>query len=151
MQQFTIRTAEPDDVDALRDVYRRASLSNDGDRADLLANPDALEFADTSVLEGRTRAAVAGERVVGFATVRVHGDAAELDDLFVDPQRMRQGVARMLIADAVLIAGSLGAPRLDVTANGHALDFYLAVGFVEDGVAETQFGTGLRMHLKVPA
>ena len=39
--------------------------------------------------------------------------------------------------------------RIDVTANPHALDFYAAVGFVENAPADTEFGTGLRMHMDV--
>jgi GNAT superfamily N-acetyltransferase len=149
MQEFTIRTAEPGDVVALRDLYRRSSLSNDGDRASLLAHPDALDLNDLSVLEGRTRVAINGERIVGFATMRVHGMLAELDDLFVDPEWMRRGLGRRLVIDAEKVARSDGIARIDVTANTHALDFYNAVGFVLDGVTETQFGPGYRMHLDV--
>jgi hypothetical protein len=36
----------PADVAVLRDVFRRSSLTNDGDRNNLLANPDALVFSD---------------------------------------------------------------------------------------------------------
>ena len=99
MQGFAIRTAEPGDVVALRDLYWRSSLSNDGDRASLLAHPDALDFDELSVLEGRTRVAIDGERVVGFATIRVHGVLAELEDLFVDPEWMRRGLGRRLVND----------------------------------------------------
>jgi GNAT superfamily N-acetyltransferase len=151
MQSLAIRSATPDDVVAVRDLYRRSSLSNDGDRASLLAHPDALDFADLSVLEGRTRVAVDGERIVGFATMRLTGALAELDDLFVDPAWMRRGIGRRLIIDATMVARSDGITRIDVTANPHALDFYTAVGFVLDGVIETQFGTGHRMHLDVIA
>lgn len=147
MDEFSIRTAEPADVVALRDVYRRSSLSNDGDTASLLANPGALEFKDAPVHDGRTRVAMDGERIVGFATTRGVGDIVELDDLFVDPQWMRRGVGRALVVDATGVAGSQGATRVEVTANGHALAFYEVVGFVVDGVTETQFGPGHRMHL----
>ena len=149
VHQLTIRTAEPADVDRLRDVYRRASLSNDGDRANLLVNPDALTFAEAPVHEGRTRVALEDQRVIGFATTRQVDDVVELDDLFVDPAWMRRGIARALVIDATTIAAALGVTRLEVTANGHALDFYQATGFVLDGGAETQFGSGHRMHLDV--
>jgi len=35
----------------------------------------------------------------------------------------------------------------EVTANPHALAFYRAVGFIDCGVAETDFGTASRMVL----
>lgn len=149
MQRFEIRIARPDDLAAVRDLYRRSSLSNDGDRAVLLANPDVLVFDDTPVREKRTRVAVIGERIVGFATTRAVADIDELDDLFVDPAWMRRGVASNLVVDATAIARSRGASRIEVTANEHALAFYAAAGFVLGDTTETQFGLGYRMHLDV--
>jgi len=49
-----IRDASPGDMPALRDVFRRSSLSNDGDRPNLLAHPEVLELGDRAVREGRT-------------------------------------------------------------------------------------------------
>jgi len=146
---YTIRAAVPSDVAALGDVFRRSSLSNDGDREALLANPDALVFDDASVHEQRTRVTVVDGRLVGFATTRVVADFVELDDLFVDPDWMRRGVGRALIADVVTLARSWGASRVEVTANGHALDFYETTGFIVDGVTDTRFGPGIRMHLEL--
>ena len=145
-----IRDSVPADLDALRDVYRRSSLSNDGDRASLLANPDVLEFPGPATGDGRTRVAVAtGGRVVGFATTLIAGDAAELDDLFVDPGWMRRGIGRALVLDAIEIARGRGASRVEVTANPHALVFYESVGFAVDHEVQTRFGPGSRMHVDV--
>ena len=60
---------------------------------------------------------------------------------------MRRGVGRALIVDVAAITRSRGIARVEVTANGHALAFYEAAGFVEDGTAETRFGPAQRMHL----
>jgi len=128
-------------------VYRRSSLSNDGDCENLLANPEVLVFESTSIHEQRTRVAVSDGRIVGFATTRVVDDFLELDDLFTDPDWMRRGVARDLIVDVGAIARARGIARVGVTANGHALAFYEAAGFVDDGTAETRFGPARRMHL----
>ena len=145
-----IRDSVPADLDALRDVYRRSSLSNDGDRASLLANPDVLEFPGPATGDGRTRVAVAtGGQVVGFATTLIAGDAAELDDLFVDPGWMRRGIGRALVLDAIEIARGRGASRIEVTANPHALVFYGKAGFIADHEVPTRFGPGIRMHLDV--
>jgi GNAT superfamily N-acetyltransferase len=145
-----IRDSVSADLDALRDVYRRSSLSNDGDRASLLANPDALEFPGPATGDGHTRVAVAaGGRVVGFATTLISGDAAELDDLFVDPGWMRRGIGRALVLDAIEIARGRGAIRVEVTANPHALVFYSRAGFTVDHEVRTRFGPGSRMHVDV--
>ena len=148
MSDLLIRTADASDFEVISDVYRRASLSNEGDRGSLLANPEVLVFEVGSIVEG-TRVAVDDGRVVGFATTTPAGEVAELVDLFVDPRRMRRGVARALVLDAVSLARAGGSSRIEVTANSHALDFYNAVGFVADHEVPTQFAPGTRMHLDV--
>jgi ribosomal protein S18 acetylase RimI-like enzyme len=141
-----IRGAAPADLDAIADVYRRASLSNEGDRAALLAHPDALEFDPAPVVAGLTRVALTGGRVVGFATARpVGADALELDDLFVDPGHRRLGIATALVRDVERRARAAGVTRVEVTANEHALDFYRAVGFTPAGTTATRFGPAPRM------
>ena len=143
-----IRAAGPADIDQLRAVFRRSSLHNDGDRANLLAHPEVLEFDPICVHEHRTRVAVEPtERVVGFATTARHGEALELDDLFVDPDFMRRGIGIDLIRDVEAVARSQGVRRVEVTGNDHALDFYQRAGFVIDGTIETRFGSATRMHL----
>ena len=144
-----IRDAVPADVAALRDVFRRASLSNEGDRMALLANPDVLEFTGLGGDGRRTRVATADGRIAGFATSLPAGDIIELDDLFVDPGWMRRGAGRGLVLDAVAIARDLGAARIEVTANQHALAFYGKAGFIADHEVPTRFGPGIRMHLDV--
>jgi GNAT superfamily N-acetyltransferase len=135
-----IRSSTPDDLVATLDVFRRASLSNEGDRAWIDAHPDEFGIDESNVIEGRARVAVVDGRVVGFATLV----GTELEDLFVDPGWMRRGIATALVRDAV---ANGGVERIEVTANGHALAFYESVGFVHDGPAETPGGPAVRMHL----
>ncbi len=105
-REAATRWAEvPADLDALRDLFRRSSLSNEGDRASLLAQPDVLVFSGLAVDEGRTRVAVLDGRIVGFATLL----GAELEDLFVDPDVMRCGIGRALVLDAVAVARARGS------------------------------------------
>ncbi len=101
MTRFLIRDAVPGDMTALRDVFGRSSLSNDGDRMNLLAHPEALELCDRAVMEGRTRAAVADGAIAGFATWLGAGEAIEIEDLFVDPEWMGQGIGRALVQDLI--------------------------------------------------
>jgi GNAT superfamily N-acetyltransferase len=144
-----IRDAVPADMTALRDVFRRSSLSNDGDRPNLLAHPEVLELGDRAVREGRTRAAVADGAIVGFASWLGVGDAIEIEDLFVDPGWMRQGIGRALVLDLIAIARDCGIGRVEVTANQHALAFYTKAGFVVHREDATRFGPAPRMRLAV--
>ena len=149
MTSLRIRAAGPADMAALSAVYRRSSLSNDGDRPGLLAHPGFLEFSDLAVREGRTRAAIAGDRVVGFASwlAAAAANVVEVEDLFVDPGWMRRGIGTALVLDLIEIARDAGARRAEVTANQHALAFYQSVGFTVDHEVATLLGVGLRMHL----
>ena len=149
MTTFLIRDAVPADMGALREVYRRSSLSNDGDRANLLAHPDALGLSDLAVREGRTRTAVADDRIVGFAAWLRTECGFELEDLFVDPEWMGRGAGRALVEDLVAMARRRGIRRIEVTANQHARAFYAKVGFVAGHEVETRFGPAPRMHLRV--
>jgi GNAT superfamily N-acetyltransferase len=152
VSDIRIRLGLQADLPVVRDLYRRASLSNSGDREALLAHPEVLVLTDEGITEGRMRVATSTHgQIVGFATTLQVGSALELEDLFVDPDWMRRGVARRLVLDVVALARREAAQRIEVTANPHAMTFYGAVGFVSDGAADTQFGPGVRMHLDVAA
>jgi GNAT superfamily N-acetyltransferase len=129
---FRIRDSDRTDMEYLQGVFRRASLSNENDRDLLREHPEWLVLSDQGVLEGRMRVAVDGDgAVTGFATYLIADGLAELEDLFVDPPRMRQGIAAALVLDISARLHELGFERLEVTANPHATAFYDHLGFVE--------------------
>jgi N-acetylglutamate synthase-like GNAT family acetyltransferase len=146
-----IRVAVGSDLPALRRLYRRSSLSNEGDRELMLAHPELIGPTDAAVAEGRTRVAVAADgTIMGFATGRrLEGDVLDLEDLFVDPDWMRRGVGRRLVEDLVAVSQGEGIGKIEVTANPHADAFYRSVGFVYVGEAETEFGPAVRMELVI--
>lgn len=143
----TVRTATPGDLGALRRIYRRSSLSNAGDREALLGAPDALIWEGTWVIAGRTRVAVDDDDgVLGFATLVPLGQGLELEDLFVDPEHMRQGVATRLMTVLIEDAARQGADWIEVTANPHAAEFYASVGFTVVGRERTRFADAPRLR-----
>ena len=93
--------------------------------------------------------ATANGRVVGFVTTATMGEAIELDDLFVDPDWFRCGVATAMIDHVVADARADGRREVVVTANPHAVAFYRSVGFAAEGVADTRYGSAPRMRLAV--
>ena len=142
-----IRLGTAADLAAASEVYRRASLSNAGDRDNLLAHPGYLILGPEGLAEGRTHVAEEDGSVVGFATWAETASASELEDLFVDPGYVRRGIATALVSRIAEVLRARGAERLEVTANPHALGFYRAVGFIDCGVAETALGAAPRMVL----
>jgi GNAT superfamily N-acetyltransferase len=142
-----IRLGTAADLAAASSVYRRASLSNAGDRDNLLAHPEYLILGAAGLAAGRTYVAEEDGRLAGFATWVQTAGSAELEDLFVDPDYMRRGIATALVSRIAEVVRAQGAERLEVTANPHALGFYRAAGFIDCGVAETDFGAAPRMVL----
>jgi ribosomal protein S18 acetylase RimI-like enzyme len=142
-----IRLGTSADLPAAASVYRHASLSNAGDRDNLLAHPEYLILGPEGLAGGRTHVAEEDGSVVGFATWAGTAGTVELEDLFVDPAYRRRGIAAALVSHIAGILRARGAERLEVTANPHALGFYRAAGFIECGVAETDFGAAPRMVL----
>ena len=144
-----IRPGVPADLAAARDVFRRAALSNAGDRANLLAHPEHLILGPDGLNEGRTQVAEENGSVVGFATWADADGVIELEDLFVDPDWRRRGIATALVNRMADIVRARDVKRLEVTANPHAMGFYTAIGFTDCGVASTEFGPAPRMVLAI--
>jgi GNAT superfamily N-acetyltransferase len=144
-----IRLGVTADLPAASSVYRDASLSNAGDRDNLLAHPGYLMLGPHGLAEGRTHVAEEEGSLVGFATWAQAGRVFELEDLFVDPGWMRRGIATTLVECIAAAVAARGAKRLEVTANAHALGFYTTAGFIDCGVTETEFGAARRMVLAI--
>jgi GNAT superfamily N-acetyltransferase len=142
-----IRLGTSADLAAARSVYRRASLSNEGDRDNLLAHPEYLILGPEGLAEGRTYVAEQDGSVVGFATWAEADGIIDLEDLFVDPDYRRRGLAAALVVRIAEVLRARGEERLEVTANPHAMEFYRAAGFADWGLAETDFGAAPRMVL----
>jgi ribosomal protein S18 acetylase RimI-like enzyme len=146
---LNIRTATTEDFAALDALKWRSSMVNERDRDWMLANKELAGFEGIGLAEGHIRVAEDGDQMIGFATALPEDGYLELEDLFVDPDWMRRGVATALIADICTRGDALGVDRIEVTANDHALAFYEAAGFVQVGIVETGFRPGLRMHLDI--
>jgi N-acetylglutamate synthase-like GNAT family acetyltransferase len=128
----------------------RASLSNPGDRENLLANPDAIELPLDQIGAGGVFIAEQDDVVVGFAAVLPRSDGqAELDGLFVEPAMWRCGVGRSLVEHCGEFARAQGVAALHVVGNLHAKDFYSACGFEVVGEHQTRFGVGIAMQKKL--
>ncbi len=144
-----IRPGLPADLPAASEIYRSASLSNAGDRENLLAHPEYLVLGPEGLAEGRTYVAEEEGALVGFATWLKAGGISELEDLFVDPGWRRRGIAAALVNRIAQVLRARGVTHLEVTANSHALGFYRAAGFTDCGVAGTVFSAAPRLVLAI--
>ena len=141
-----IRPAQPAERAALEALQLRSSLHHPLYREQLAAHPEVIELPAEQIAAGDVLVAEQDGALLGFAALLERsGDACELDGLFVEPEHMRRGVARRLVAETERLARERGATRIDVVANPQALAFYTAVGFIATGEAQTRFGPAPRM------
>lgn len=147
MVRTSIRLAVENEKTALEALQLRASLANDGDRKALLENLDAIDLPLEQIKNGQTLVAEQGDMIVGFAVILPRDDGdEELDGLFVEPDIWGGGIGRALVDACCTRAKGIDASNLHVIGNPHAEGFYVACGFEQYGLHETQFGAGLLMR-----
>jgi GNAT superfamily N-acetyltransferase len=71
--------------------------------------------------------------IIGWHRVTFHDDAAELEDLWLEPGLIGKGLGRALFDHAAEIARGHGAVALEWDAEPFARGFYEAMGGVEVG------------------
>jgi len=140
-----IRLARADEREALEDLQRRASLALEEYRAQLEAHPDAVHLPGEQIALGEVLVAEDEGGVAGFVVVIDADDRAELDGLFVEPARWRQGIGSALVNEAVHIARDRGLSLMTVVASPTARQFYEKCGFAVEGEEQTRFGPAIRM------
>lgn len=148
---LVVRTARPDERAGLEGIQRRASLVSDSWRDALLAHPDAIYLDEADIVDGSVLVAEYAGTVVGFAVIlRRTSSACELDGLFVEPERWRQGIGKTLVQQAEKLASHRGASAMIVIAGNEAQGFYEALGFVATDEVQTRFGTAIAMRKRLP-
>jgi GNAT superfamily N-acetyltransferase len=146
-RNIIIRTAAIAEQKGLEALQLRASLTNDGDREALLANPDAIKIPLEQLAAGRVFVSEMNGATVGFSAIepRVDGET-ELDALFVEPDVRRHGIGRLMVEYCAEVARKQGSTALHVIGNPHAENFYLSCGFKQIGTVQTRFGVGLLLR-----
>src|SRR5690242_9947869 len=81
-----------------KELQFRASIHSTRYADVLRAHPDAIEIPLGQFEQGLVRVAEDGDGVVGVAVLLAPaGGVCELDAIFVEPDRMRTGIGRLLI------------------------------------------------------
>ncbi len=101
---------------------------------------DATYFADHS---SEVYAAVVEDVIVGFYSLLPQGQVCMLDDLWVEPAHIGQGVGRRLFAHALQRAGQLDATTLRWDAEPQAEGFYIKMGGRTIGEKISRMGSKL--------
>jgi GNAT superfamily N-acetyltransferase len=104
--------------------------------------------AAEAIADGRVRVAVGhGGELLGFSVVAdAPAGVCVLDDLFVEPDLMRQGIGRALVEDAAARALLAGWREMTVVADPRNFAFYESVGFVVGEPVATRFGPAVQLR-----
>ena len=130
---LTIRPPTIDELSGLSDLCFRSKASWGYDeefmeacRGELSLEPRDLELTTIAVAEH-------GGKPIGVAQLKVVDDGADLLKLFVDPNALRTGRGKALLAWATDVARKLGATRLTIESDPDAAPFYRRMGAYDVG------------------
>lgn len=133
--QGTIRRAVPAEAPILSELAVRSKACWGYDDAFMAACRDDLTLSPEQILAEQVFVLEAGDHAFGLYRVRKEHDAAELADLWIDPDAMRRGHGRRLFLHAARTAQHLGFRYMTIQSDPHAQGFYAAMGAVRIGEA----------------
>jgi GNAT superfamily N-acetyltransferase len=96
-----------------------------------------LTVTADSIARNETYVARSTERIIGFSSLRLDGDAIHLNDLFVMPGEMGRGVGRALFRHALGRARALGFAFVEIQSDPNAAGFYERMGAEQIGTSFT--------------
>ena len=133
-----IRRARPDEAAMLSELAIRSKAHWGYDAAFLAACRDDLTLAPDDIATAAVYVYDGTDSPLGFYRVVVEeGGVALLDDLFVEPAAMGQGIGRRLWRHAVATAADLGCSEMIWQSDPQAEGFYLAMGAQRTGESES--------------
>ena len=121
-----IRLARVEEAPALSELCVRSKAAWGYDEAFMALARAVLQVSPEQIAAGDVWVATADRRVAGMVALgpSEEPDTLDLDKLFVEPQRIRTGVGRALIAYAIDEARRRGATRLTILSDPYAAGFY---------------------------
>jgi GNAT superfamily N-acetyltransferase len=129
-----IRRALPEEAEALTALIRRAKSYWGYDQSFLEACRPILTLKPESIEHDPVYCAEIGNMVIGVSHLKRMDEVTVcLDDLFVEPALIGQGIGGLLWRHAVEMAKTMGATSLVFDADPHARPFYEHMGAVVEG------------------
>jgi GNAT superfamily N-acetyltransferase len=124
-----LRLAQADEAESLTALCVRSKAHWGYDAEFMQLSTEALTVESKDIVAGRVLIAVDGNgQPLATASVLGDGETVDLEQMFVDPSAMRQGLGRMMFMSAVRLARKLGARRMTILADPNAAPFYERMG-----------------------
>jgi GNAT superfamily N-acetyltransferase len=132
-----IRRAKPDEAHILTGVAMRSKAFWGYDDAFMDACRASLTVTRKKITDHHVYLALEGPNYVGFFCLVANGDKGVLDDMFVSPPYIGHGCGRFLWDHMKSQARALGIGEITIDADPNAEGFYLKMGAVRIGDAES--------------
>ena len=129
----SIRRARPDEAPALRDLAHRSKAHWPYSAEFLAAVEPMLQLDAQDVTEHQVWVLELDGVVTGWHRVTLHGERAELEDLWLEPPVIGTGLGRLLFEHAIGVAEAAEATVMEWDAEPYAEGFYRAMGAEEIG------------------
>ena len=123
-----IRRAEPVEAETLTEISHAAKRHWGYPERWIERWRETLTITPEFVRRNEIYLAEEDGAVVGFYALIMEGEEAELEHMWVRPERIGTGLGRELMEAAKTRAASLGARRINITGDPNAEGFYLRMG-----------------------
>jgi GNAT superfamily N-acetyltransferase len=97
------------------------------------------------IQSNETWVAIEGEQYVAYYSLKLDGEFLWLDNLWVLPEFIGQGIGKWLFHHAVERSRGTGATALKIEADPNAQDFYEKIGAQKIGEHHTEVGSQMRV------
>jgi GNAT superfamily N-acetyltransferase len=126
--------AKPEDADVLTQIAIRAKRHWNYPESWIENWRGDLAVGMECILKHEVHSAIVNGQIVGFYTLAAEGDKLRLEDLWVLPEMMGQGVGRHLFMHALKRAKDRGFGALEIESDPNAEGFYLRMGAYRVGL-----------------
>lgn len=123
-----IRRATPDEADTLTAIAHAAKRHWNYPEQWIEIWRDDLTITPDFIANNEVYVALVDGTIAGCCALVVSDSPAELEHMWIDPQRMGNGVGRSLFEYAKERAKQLGLPELELSADPNAEGFYERMG-----------------------
>lgn len=132
-----LRPPRRDELASLSDLCLRSKAVWDYDDAMLEAFRQELTLTEENLAGDAVVLAEDRRGIAGMVQVSWDGEECHLEKLFVEPARLGEGTGQMLYTWACRTAQGAGAREMIIASDPDAAPFYVHMGAVPEGEAES--------------
>ncbi|MBT4888263.1 MAG: GNAT family N-acetyltransferase [Rhodospirillales bacterium] len=130
---INLRIPHLDELPELSELCMRSKAVWGYDKAFMDACREELTIAPEGLKKDYFQLAEDTSGILGVAQIAIKNEQADLELLFIDPDKMGMGAGRILFEWATEKARSLGGIRMIIDADPEAAPFYIHMGAREIG------------------